>query len=79
MNYYMGSDKHDWVDASENDRTEKQLRRAKRLLKEAAGYLCANDPEQGDYCRCGAYGGAGWKHNSGCLYVRLQKFLKKGI
>lgn len=53
------------------------LKKAKELLKEASEYLCAEDPEQGDYCECGAYVGAGRRHYKKCLYVRIQKFLKK--
>lgn len=48
-----------------------------KLLKLAAEYLCADEPEQGDYCICGAYVGAGESHKKGCFYSDVQRFLKK--
>lgn len=50
---------------------------AVNLLEEAAEHLCAEDPEQGNYCRCGAYVGRGESHRRGCLYVRIKSFLEK--
>lgn len=55
-----------------------QLEKAKKLLKLAASYMCSDDPEQGDYCRCGAYVGAGESHKPRCAYISIQRFLNKG-
>lgn len=52
--------------------------KTKQLLKKATEYLCADDPDHGDYCGCGAYYSYnnGMKHKRGCLYVKIKKFLK---
>jgi hypothetical protein len=47
------------------------------LLREAADYMCNEDPGQGDYCLCGAYVGSGQKHLKNCLYLRIVKELNR--
>ena len=56
---------------------EKQLYQTRRWLKRAADYLCSDYPEQGDYCRCGAYVGDDEVHKKNCEYIKIIRFLNK--
>ena len=54
-----------------------ELEKACKLLKKVSKYLCADDPEQGDYCRCSAYVGRGEAHKSSCDYIKIKRFLNR--
>ncbi len=47
-----------------------------KLLKEVLSYFCAEEPGQGDYCRCSAYVGVGEAHKKNCIYLRLREAMR---